>query len=292
MKTSAATGFAAAMAAVVIIAAAAAASPAQLAPVYPGAMPDPAASVEHARVYLSKAPLPEVRHWYAKRLAKQSIAACASANADKGCGSFQQDCDSDAGPKGLSRCTDLLVIKWNAIPPGGGMVDAYHAGVHLEGWQKSRVAPDAGASAARPATDPMAKAMAGLSARMQAADRGETQQAGSETGLDLAGLAAIPDVPFQGFKQEVIAGRHTQKELEAVYRRYSYLTTSVYPTVKGQYGPIAYDKLVFAQCKEKYLTRRTYLTGAAGHGHWKDWLRCLSKLAERAYRTRIVIDVN
>ena len=264
-----------------------AASAPRLAPVYPGATPDVAAVAPHALVYLTKAPLPKVQAWYVKRLSQRSIAACGSAMPNEGCGSFQQSCEPDIPPDGLTRCSNLLVLKWNAIPPGGGMIDAYNAGVRLEGWKQTHVARDAGA-------DSDAVSTAHGNGRMQAlATEGQqvTRGTDGESAMDMARLMAIPDKPFKAFKQEVVMGRHTQKELDAVYRRYRHLVTAVYPVVEGQYGPVVYDELVFSRCKEKYSNRSGYLAGPEAPDHWKDWLGCLHKLGKRAYRTRIVIDL-
>lgn len=295
MHVKTATRIAAATAASMLAASAAAAVPAPLAPAYPGATLDTAADAAHARVYLSKAPLAEVRDWYQQRFAQRSRAACGRTDADEGCGRFQQQCETAARTDRLTRCTDFLVLKWNAIPPGGSMVEAYNAGVTLTGWGKAPAAPQTAAGAAPPMTGRMAQAMARMQSQLrqtQAASRQELQQADQAAGMDFGRLESIPDMPFVGLKQEVIAHRHTQKELDAVYRRYRYLTTSEYPMVKGDSGPIAYDKLEFSRCKQKYLTQESYLPGTRDTNRWNDWLGCLRKLAAHAYRTRIVIDVD
>jgi hypothetical protein len=221
----------------------------QLAPVYPGAVADPIASTQSktAMVYFARSPLATVRAWYQKRLAKKSAAACS--DRDEGCGEFKQQCETVTRTDQMTRCDDFMVLKWNAIPPGGSMVDAYNAGVELEGWKKiagSQHATDSH-SAAAATTGQAASMMAQLNAmsqQLQTASQQEikqVQEEGKQIGVDAVALSQIPDMPFTGLKQEVLAGRHSQKELDAVYKKYSWLGRAFYPQHKTSNASVPYN---------------------------------------------------
>jgi hypothetical protein len=216
--------------------------------VYPGAVADPVASAQSkvAMVYFSHATLPTVREWYQQRLAKKSAAACSDRS--DGCGTFQQNCTAASAGQSLTHCRDLMILKWNAIPPGGSMVDAFNAGVHIEGWQKASQ-PAETQDASQQMTGQAAKMMAQLNAaenQMQAAGKQLTQQIQKEgkqqLGTDVVRLSAIPDMPFGGLKQEVLAGRHSQQELETVYTKYRLLSKAFYPLHKTAKGAEPYNR--------------------------------------------------
>ncbi len=269
-----------------------------LASPYPGAAVDPVASAQSKteKVYFSHSSLATVRAWYQKQYAKKSAAACS--DSDEGCGQFKQQCETVTRTDQMTRCSDFMVLKWNAIPPGGSMVDAYNAGVHLEGWKKIAEPHEKNNSNTdtSEATGQMANMMAQLNAmsqQMQAANQqitSQIQQEGKQMGVDVAGLSAIPDIPFAGLKQEVLAGRHSQKELDTIYHRYQNLETSVYPMTKGENGPVAYNKFEYDHCKSKLMTKNAYMLGAQGADQWNAWLTCIKKIAAHAYQTRIVIN--
>lgn len=224
-----------------------------LAPAYPGSVADPVASAQSqkAMVYFSRASLSTVREWYQQRLAKKSAAACSDRS--EGCGTFTQDCTTASTGGPMTQCTDRMVLKWNAIPPGGSMVDAYNAGVDLEGWQK--VSEPAGTqNTSPPMTGQAAKMMAQINAaedQMQAESKQLIQQIQKEgqqqSGVDVVRLGAIPDLPFGGLKQEVLAGHHSQKELETVYKKYHLLSKAFYPLHKTGKGTETYNRWLVDQ---------------------------------------------
>lgn len=224
-------------------------------PVYPGAVLDTVANAQesaakkHAlKVYLSRDSLQKVRDWYQPRLARQSVAGCTFKDPQRGCGAFKEECESPTGNGGLVKCSDKIVLKWNYIPPGGSMVDAFNAGVQLEGWRKPPKAPAEVTPAPQRMTGQAAQTMAqidAISKQMQAASQQEMQQLNAESqalGMNAVRLASIPDMPFGGLKQEVIAGRHTQKELDAVYSKYRWLETAFYPMQKTAQGSESYER--------------------------------------------------
>lgn len=223
-------------------------------PVYPGAVLDTGANAQvsavkkHAlKVYLSRDSLQKVRDWYQPRLAKQSIAGCTFKDPQRGCGAFKEGCESPTGAERAVQCSDDIVLKWNYIPPGSSMVDAFNAGVHLEGWrkppQKSAEVNAAPLQMTGQAGGKLAQIDA-MSQQMQVASQQAMQQLNAEgqtMGVNAVDLASIPDMPFGGLKQEVIAGRHTQQELDAVYSKYHWLVTAFYPMQKTVQGGESYE---------------------------------------------------
>ncbi|GEM_PF-6937447 len=255
-------------------------------PIYPGAALDPVASAqeshlrEHAvKVYISHDSLQQVRAWYQPRLAKQSIAGCTFKDPKEGCGAFKQTCESIAMAGRWVQCTDGIVLKWNYIPPGGSMVDAFNAGVHLVGWRippKSKKPAAAHATPQKPQrlTGRAAETMAQLdamSAQLQAATKQAMQQAdaeGKSLGLtDTVRFAGIPDMPFKGLKDEVLAGRHRQQELEALYRKYRWLTAAFYPMKRTVNGVEDYAHWLIARTEARiHKPQQAAIEAAGQHG--------------------------
>lgn len=250
-------------------------------PVYPGAAFDAVGSAtgSHAsghalKVYLSGDSLQRVRAWYRARLAKQSVAGCTFRNPREGCGAFKQRCESVAEVGRWARCRDEMVLKWNYIPPGGSMVDAFNAGVHLAGWRRLPGKPaDGSVPAQKPqplagrAAETMARLDA-LSAHLQGATGQAMQQLdaeGKQVGLtDTAGFAGIPDLPFKGLKEEVLAGRHSQQELEALYEGYRWLPMAFYPMKRTANGVEDYAHWLVARTEARIHARQRAAVAAAG----------------------------
>lgn len=257
-------------------------------PVYPGATYDAIGSAHesalrrHAvKVYLSRDSLNKVRDWYQPRLSKRSVTGCTFKNPKEGCGAFKRSCESATGNESTVQCTDEIVLKWNFIPPGASMVDAFNAGVHLRGREPLSSQDHAANRPMQTQSDGASKYMSGQAgASMNQLDSMEknSQAMGNKmirqmqdeyknsTGreMDATRLAEIPDMPFKGLKQEVISGRHSQKELDSLYRRYGWLSTAYYPMKKSSNGAQAYDHWLVARTQARIQKPQKVVNKAAG----------------------------
>jgi len=129
-----------------------------------------------------------------------------------------------------------------------------------------------------------------LAAQTKQQLRQMAQRQSKASGVNLSKFSKIPDTPFSGLKQEVMAHRHTVKELQAAFRRFRYLITAVYQTVDDSDGPVSYENKAYDECRRKLETNSVFIPGAQGHDAWKPWIACLERIGRHAYQTRIVID--
>ncbi len=147
-----------------------------------------------------------------------------------------------------------------------------------------RAAPASSASKA-PAPQPSAP-QGGADAMMRQLDQMNRQlqqaegQMLSETSPADRRIAAMSDL-FEGLREEVPMGRHTKKELLAVYAKYRHLETAWYPTVKQADGSlISYDRLLLKRYKDK-LTAQVHGAAQAPLAAGRD-LEALARRAQAA----------
>ena len=218
-----------------------------LAPVYPGAVPDPNAGDITVRVFLSKAPLDKVMAFYTARLGKMMPGSDIESDA------AQFNCPADQEVP----CYAAEVMDQSQVARQlRDMTQAKVVGVMIQGkaGRKDQPPPASGDKG----DDAMGQKLAQMEQKeINAMNREINSQM---TPADRK-IAAMSDL-FEGLKDEVAAGRHTKQELLAAYKRYQDLETAWFPTVKAPNGQReSYDQFKLAHLKAS-ITQNTQ-TGVA-----------------------------
>lgn len=227
------------------------AAPALVAPVYPGAVHDAPSGDVTFQVYLSKNPVSKVKAWYSRKGELSADDGNTLWNADGGdtktgvpVGAREPGVDvKDAG---------LVVMHQSAVARKiKDMTMTRDIGVLVQSMVRTASSSPSSPAPQPPAQQGDADAMTRQLEQMNRQLQQVQNQMLSETDPADRKIAAMSDL-FEGLRDELPLGHHTEKELLALYAKYRHLETAWYPTVKQPDGTrISYDRLLLKQYKDK-----------------------------------------
>lgn len=236
-----------------------------LAPLYPGAVPDPHAGDVTVHVYLSHDAPAKVAAWYAKRVGALTAADgntlwntdSVRTLAARPLGAV----DADVTVERLGRVTMDQSAVVRALKD---MTMTKDIGVLCESMRRNPAQ-----SADHDGSGQSVNAANG-GAEMQQLERMQQQLAQANRQM-LASISPedrkigrMSDL-FEGLREEVNGGQHghTKQDLIAVYAKYKHLEASWYPTVKTADGLESYDRWLLARDKARLNAKRHKATAPA-----------------------------